>query len=492
VRFFQQFPFIKRLQQRHLLLPTIVLAAVLGVLLHGAFSHERDAEASVGNILDLPAPPSLPNLRPNLEKTPLTYLSDYYLQLGDQARNKLVLVGQQRLPGLVVVPGVILTSIRAADESMGLRLQQRALRAYQARQTDGQEAVPPSNPEGGADLLVIEVSPLNPEASPQRIPLIAADAELGIALLQMEQPYIAPPFSPVDPAVLTPGSRVLAVTLLPDERLEITPGYLTSPGTGQSPEDGGPLHVSITFPQPPPVAAIVDLDGRLVGAAVESGDSMRLLSSNQVLQIVDRLREGIPCRAIEVSDLTDTVRGVLQLNGGVLVEKVREEAFRPEPSIRPGDLLLQWDGQAISTAEQFNALYDSGRPAAMVRFRVLRDQKRINGATVMPGPDCRPARQSLQVLPALGLTVQWVTGPGEQEPLEAAGGWQVLSVTAGSPTSAAGVQPGDVISGVNGKRLDETQREQQLRRMEKTPRPFVLTLRRGDRVKFVAIPRESE
>ena len=461
----------------------------MGVLLHGAFSHEREAEASAGNILDLPTPPSLPDLRPNLEKTPLTYLSDYYLQLGDQAKNKFVLVGQQKLPGLVVTPGLILTSIRAADESMRQRLQQRTVHAFQARQS-GRAAPPEASPEGGGDVLAVEVFPLDPEASPQRLPLIAADPELGLALLEMEQPYVAAPFTPIDPAVLTPGSQVLGVTLLPDGRLEITPGYLTSPGADESlQDDDEPLHVSITFPQPPPpAAAIVDLDGRLVGAAVASLDKgTLLLSSNQLLRIVDRLQEGAPCRAIEVSDLAEGARKALGLTGGVFVERVRNQAFLTEPSIRPGDFLLQWNGQAISSADQFYSLYDDDRPAAVVSFQLLRDQKAVTGAAVVPGADCRPVRQLAQVLPALGLTVQWMTRAAGKKAAESAAGWGVLSVMRDSPASNAGIQTGDLIVAVNGARLDETQGGQRLQRLQPNPRPFVLTLRRGDRVKLVTV-----
>ncbi len=476
----------------------IVCAAVLGVLLHGVFSHEREAEASAGNILDLPMPPSLPDLRPNLEKTPLTYLSDYYLQLGDQARNKLVLVGQQKLPGLVVTPGVILTSIRAADESMRLRLQRHARQASQpgndASPAAGPEAgaaAPQASPEEGGDVLVVEVSSLDPEAPAEHLPLIAADPELGIALLEMEQPYMAAPFAPVDPAVLTPGSQLLAVSLLPDGRLEVTPGYLTAPGAGESLDDDEPLHVSITFSKPPAAAAIVDLDGRLVGAAVASpGGGTQLLSSNEVLRIVDRLREGTPCRAIEVRDLAADARRALRLTGGVFVEKVRGEAFLTEPAIQPGDFLLEWDGQAISAADQFYALYDADRPAAVVPFELLRDQKRVNGAAVMPGADCRPVRQLAQVIPSLGLTVQWVASAGGKQAPESAGGWGVLGVTRDSPAASVGVQTGDLIVAINGALLDEAQGAQRLRRLAETPRPCVLTLRRGDRLKLVTVERE--
>ena len=459
--------------------------AVLVTLLHGAFSGNDPAEASGGAILELPSPPPLPSLRPNLEKTPLTYRSEYYLQLAAQAKSKLVLIGQERLPGLVVTPGVILTSIRAADETMSLLSEQRVLREAEPQQPSGNESTPDT--EDSLEAPIAEVWPLGAASPPRHIRLIATDSELGIAVFEMEQPYIAASFSPVDPAVLEPGSPVLAVAVMPNENLDVTPGYLTSAGNGELAADDEPLHVSIAFPQPPAIAAIIDLDGQMVGAAVESRAGARLLSSNQILQTVDRLREGGPCRAVEAGDLTEEVRRALGLAGGVLVEKVRNEAFVPDPSIRPGDILLEWGGQEISQAAQFQALYDEQQPGALVRYQVLRNRRRVSGGTVVPGPDCRPARPSPTVFPDIGLTLQWTQEAAQGGAAETIAGWRILRVSEESPAAAAGVKPGDLVVALNGDTVAEADGERSFGGFGESMQPFILTLRRGERATLVAV-----
>jgi hypothetical protein len=489
VKAFLQLPFIKSIRERQLLLPIVVGIAVVAVLLHGALRHERAAEASDSSFLQLPTPPSLPDLRPRLEKTPLTYLSDYYLQLAEQAKNKFVLIGQEKQPGLVVTPGVILTSIRVADDS--IRPQSRRPMRDDESSHVSRNTPEPSPAAEEEYALVADVSALESQESSRPLPLTAVDPELGIALFAMEQPYIASPFAIVDPSVMPAGSRVLAVTLLAGGALEITPGYLASPGAAGSSESPEPLHVSVVFSEPPAAAAIVDLDGRFLGAAVESDGGVRLLSSNTILQVVDRLREGTPCRAIQVSDLSEAVRDVLELNNGILVEKVLDQAFLPQPSIRPGDILLQWDGEVISKAEQFYSLYDKN-PAALVRYQVLRDQKQVSGATVVPGPDCRPTGHPPRLFPTLGLTLRWGVEGGRDENPEAAGGWKVLQVAAEGLASFAGVQPGDQIVALNGKLLTAIDGEQRLRGIGASKQPFVLTLHRGGRVKLAAFEPEPQ
>lgn len=467
----------------------VVGAAVVAVLLHGALTDEQAAEASNTSFLTLPAPPSLPDLRPRLEKTPLSYVSDYYLQLGEQARNKFVVIGEEEQPGVVVTPGVILTSIRVADESIRPQPQPRT-ENDESEQVSNNSAEPPPDQEEDQNLLVADVFAVDSAEASRPLPLAALDTELGIALFAMEQPYIAPAFAVADPTVMPPGSAVLAVTLGPGGDLEITPGYLVSAGATAFPEDES-LNVSVVFAKPPAAAAIVDLDGRLLGAAIESGDGVRFLSSNRIVQVVDRLQAGTPCRAIEVNAVSDSARAILRLDAGLVVERVVDTAFVPESSIRPGDILLRWDGETLSESEQFYSLYDQN-PGKLVRYQVLRNQRRVSGATVVPGPDCRPVQQPPQTFRALGLTLRWDENPGSEEPLTTAGGWKVLRMEAESLASSSGVRPGDLITALNGKLLDDTTGEQQLRSAAAAAEPFILTLHQGGRVRLVTVEPEPE
>ncbi len=108
-------PVIRSLHDRQLLFPVVVVLVVSGVLVQGAWqSGDRPAETAGQE--DTPAPvPSPVSRRPDLEKTPLTYFDDYWRQLRERVEDKVVLVGPNRTPAVVVMPGLALTSAEAGD-----------------------------------------------------------------------------------------------------------------------------------------------------------------------------------------------------------------------------------------------------------------------------------------------------------------------------------------------------------------------------------------
>ena len=108
-------PVIRSLHDRQLLFPVVVVLVVSGVLVQGAWqSGDRSAETAGQE--DTPAPvPSPVSRRPDLEKTPLTYFDDYWRQLRERVEDKVVLVGPNRTPAVVVMPGLALTSAEAGD-----------------------------------------------------------------------------------------------------------------------------------------------------------------------------------------------------------------------------------------------------------------------------------------------------------------------------------------------------------------------------------------
>ena len=79
MRYISKVPVIRSLQARGLVFPIIAALAVIAALVHGALNRESPAEAAP-RVAEEPAPP--PFVRPDLEKGPLTYVSDYWLQLG--------------------------------------------------------------------------------------------------------------------------------------------------------------------------------------------------------------------------------------------------------------------------------------------------------------------------------------------------------------------------------------------------------------------------
>jgi S1-C subfamily serine protease len=379
-------------------------------------------------------------LRPDLEKTPLAYHSDYWRQLGERVKSKIVLVGSRSTPALVIEPGLAVSSPRLVEEA---------------------------------------------GETPFR--LLGGGPESNLTLLELPPPSAAQAFVPSDPASLHPGLLVAAISLTADGSLLVVPGYLASAprpledGSATGEEDS--LDVAIPFPRSLATAAIVDLDGQLVGAAFEAGESLRTVSSAVLLRVVERLRTHPFCHAIEVAAMEDRVKELLGMAGGVLVERVRESSFAPGPSIHAGDVLLAWGDHEMTTPEEFRRAYEAQAPGHLVAFEVRRGRSRVRGSTVMPGPDCRPAGRSPVPLPRIGMTIGWTDDP---EP-----GWGVLALTPGGPAATAGIEVRDRILRVDGLALPRSGVEARQRFERRSPALSIL-LRRDRHVRLIALSPDDE
>ena len=236
-------------------------------------------------------------------------------------------------------------------------------------------------------------------------------------------------------------------------------------------------------------AAIVDLDGGLLGVAIGSDDDVRLLPYDTVARVVARLLVNPTCQSIEVAALDPAVATLLGLPSGVAVEEVRSSAFVPSPSIEPGDILLRWAGQSVTDPNQFAGLYRRQEAGSPVSFSVLRGGRQIAGRTIMPGSDCRPVAHRGQHLLRVGLQLRWREAD-EQGALGA--GFEVLGVAPGTPAAAVGLLLGDRIVAIGGRRLSRIEARRALERYEQRPRPLLIEASRGNRVKLLVLPAAEE
>ena len=238
----------------------------------------------------------------------------------------------------------------------------------------------------------------------------------------------------------------------------------------------------------PGATAVVDLDGALVGVAVDAGGAgteLRLLSSSVVRRVVAELQRQVRCRALVVSELEPPVLALIGIESGVLIEQVRQDAFVPEPSLRAGDVILEWDGEAVTTLEAFESRTDALETGALVRYRVLRGRRRLAGGTILPGDDCRPLGESPVRLTRFGLALRWTAddGAGVGE------GWRVAATAPGGVAAAAGLQRDDLVLAVDGRPADDLDARAAFERMERRGVPTLVTVRQADRVRILALDR---
>lgn len=445
---------IRFLRQKQLLFPLVLVVVAIAVLVLGAL-EQREAQSRPDTPAPEPTPVETrrPVVRADLDKAPLSYHADYWRQLAGRVGPRLTSVGPSHTPALVVGPRMVLTTIEPALE----------LLAAQGR--------PDLTDEGSAD----EATPPALEVGGYR--LRGWDADLGLALFDVSGQERVP-FILTDPRAMPSGSYVGAVTLTLEGDPTVTPGYLvTTMSTGVSAPTTGDLVVSMDLPDTLTVAAVVNLDGALVGVAYTAPTGRRVVSSTTMLELIEKIQTKTLCRSVEVADLDAHVRELMVLESGVLIEYVHHEAFAPEPSLLAGDVLLEWAGTRVESAAHFEQVYDAQTPGTLVRYRVLRNRRRITGGTVVPDTDCEPMPTEPIRLQRVGLALRWVSETG----------WVVVAVAPDSPSAAAGIEEQDWLVSIDGIRVvDEGDRETLEERADRRE-PFLLSLRRDDRMKLVAV-----
>jgi hypothetical protein len=305
--------------------------------------------------------------------------------------------------------------------------------------------------------------------------LIGVDADRDVALYELRDARQA--FVPANGRSVRAGALVATISLEADGRLRIAPGHLMA---GSSPD--GELELTVV-PRNLVAAAVVDLDGELLGVAVRSRrGGVRLLDAHEVETAIERIRRETPCRAVEAVDPEPGVEALLGARG-LVVERVRNEAWIGEPPLRAGDVLLRFAGRPMAGAGEFEKAYDDAGPGKTVPFEALRGERRIVGGLLLPGRDCRPAGPPVLRLREAGLVLLDASRSG--------GGWRVASVAPQSRAERAGLERDDVLLAVNRTAL-ETGARARLEKLEGSAGPSLLTVRRGARVTLLALPSTTE
>jgi serine protease Do len=193
---------------------------------------------------------------------------------------------------------------------------------------------------------------------------------------------------------------------------------------------------------------------------------------------------------VMVRDLDSTDTG--SPAGGVKVESVEEGSPAGKAGMKAGDVIIEYDGERVRSSRQFSRLVQETAAGRQVPLAMLRDGQRqtINAAPEARGmtwdfeidPDQihREVERGLDGLRAfrlpppadgfpfddlpetmmmgrgrLGVTVDSLTDQLAQYFGAADGGALVTTVRKGSAADKAGLKAGDVITSVNGERVQD-------------------------------------
>jgi serine protease Do len=170
---------------------------------------------------------------------------------------------------------------------------------------------------------------------------------------------------------------------------------------------------------------------------------------------------------------------------GALVSSVEPGGPADKAGIKPGDVILAFDGKLVDTSTRLPTLVATTKPGTRAPIEVWRDGKKQSLSVAvgeMPTEKMARASSNGEEHGKLGLALRPLS-PEERQEL---GGVQGLVVQqASGPAAKAGLRPGDLIMAVNGtavKSVDDLKRA-----LAKAKGSAALLIRRGDASLFVPI-----
>jgi len=147
---------------------------------------------------------------------------------------------------------------------------------------------------------------------------------------------------------------------------------------------------------------------------------------------------------------------------GALVSSVEKDGPAAKAGLSPGDVILGVNGHPIERYGELSGSIAAMKPGADASLQVWRggkqqtvsvkiaELKEQEQQTAANAPNGKPNAHQTDQATQLGLTVRSLD-PSEKEQVQTTGTLVVEEVT--GPAAAAGVQPGDIILGINGKRV---------------------------------------
>ena len=220
---------------------------------------------------------------------------------------------------------------------------------------------------------------------------------------------------------------------------------------------------------------LVDLRGQVVGinTAIATntgtyegyGFAIPINIAEEVAKdLIDHGKVIRPYIGVAIKDIDQTFAKALGMKDaeGVLVQSVEDNSPAESADIKPGDVILKFDGQKVDQANQLQALVASRRPGEKVDIQLLRDGKTTDVTVTLKereneefASNSASESSSSEKLESLGLSVQ-DADKATLAKYDAKEGIIVTDVISGSEADQRGLQRGDLITSVDNKPIKST------------------------------------
>ncbi len=215
---------------------------------------------------------------------------------------------------------------------------------------------------------------------------------------------------------------------------------------------------------------------------------------NTVRELLDELRGGRVTRGvigIGIADVPPDEYAVLGLGetGGVAVNTVTADGPADQADMRPGDIVVAFDGEPVSRTEELQSRVVATRPGTPVPIDIIRNGEPLTLDVTIGELDedaeIAGVAEAEETSEGFGISLQDLTpqlARRLQVPADTAGA-VVTDVERGGNAAAGGLQPGDVILSVNRVEVGSAREAtDQLAAIESGRRAFLLVQRRDTRV----------
>jgi serine protease Do len=297
--------------------------------------------------------------------------------------------------------------------------------------------------------------------------VVGVDERTDVAVVKIDGKNL-PTVKIGDPSKLKPGEWVIAIGSPFGFENSVTAGVVSATSRSMGSNNYSPfIQTDVAVNPGNSGGPLFNMNGEVVGINSQiysrTGGYMGLsfavpidVATNVQQQLVStgkvtRSRIGVSIQDVD-AQLADSFG--LDRPRGALVGMVEEDSPGQKAGIKPGDVILKVDGKAIETSAQVPVMVSNTKPGEKVEIEVWRDggTKRLTARTEeIPQEGERVAARAGDAEGAsaskLGLAVRPLA-PEEKRQAETSGTLVVEDVT--GPAAQAGVQPGDIILGVNG------------------------------------------